>query len=255
MTNRTSSVRVNNYLSDRFLVTSGVPQGSVLGPILSVIYVNDMFVIVKNEPVELYLYADDAKLYKIITSKDDRALLQTCLNALNVWCDDWGVRMNVDKCVAMRFGHRIDVDDNEDWVYNIGEEGLNYCDQIKDLGVVFNDSLNFSVHIYETINKCISILALIQRNFKDLTKESFLLMYKSLVRSKLEYAGNVWSPWKIKEIESIERVQKRATKMVKECVGLKYEERLKALNLPCLRYRRTRGDLIVVFNVLRNHED
>jgi len=71
----------------------------------------------------------------------------------------------------------------------------------------------------------------------------------------LEYAGNVWSPWKIKEIESIERVQKRATKMVKECVGLKYEERLKALNLPCLRYRRTRGDLIMVFNMLRNHED
>ena len=120
---------------------------------------------------------------------------------------------------------------------------------------MFNDSLNFSVHIYETINKCISILALLQRNFKDLTKESFLLLYKLLVRSKLEYAGNVWSPWKIKEIESIERVQKRATKMVKECVGLKYEERLKVLNLPCLRYRRTRGDLIMVFNMLRNHED
>ena len=251
---RQSSVRVNGCLSDQFDISSGVPQGSVLGPVLFIIYVNDMFRIVKDKKVELVLYADDAKLYKSILSEDDRFMLQSCLNALNDWCDVWDVKINVDKCVIIKYGHRFNGDDFE-WLYRIGNNNINYSNQIKDLGVLFNDSLSFSLHIQNIVNKCFSILALISRNFKNLTKDSFLLLYKSLVRSKLEYANSVWAPWKKRDILTIERVQKRATKMVKECIGLNYVERLKALELPTLCYRRIRGDMIMVYNMMNNESD
>ena len=101
LSDRTSCARVNGCLSDRFKVTSGVPQGSVLGPILFVIYVNDMFEVVSGKSVELYLYADDAKLIKNITSNNDRIVLQSCLDALNVWCNRWEIKMNVDKCAQL----------------------------------------------------------------------------------------------------------------------------------------------------------
>ena len=112
LSDRTSCVRVNGCLSDRFKVTSGVPQGSVLGPILFVIYVNDMFEVVSGKSVELYLYADSAKLIKNITSNNDRIVLQSCLDALNVWCNSWEIKMNVDKCAVMRYGDVLEIGEN-----------------------------------------------------------------------------------------------------------------------------------------------
>ena len=253
LSDRTSSVRVNGSLSDSFHITSGVPQGSVLGPTLFIIYVNDMFKIIDNDSgVDLFLYADDAKIFRNILSDNDRELLQISLNALACWCDEWDIKLNVEKCVAMRFGKQIN--DDSECMYNIVNHRLECCSIIKDLGVIFDRLLKFDNHIYEMINKGFSTLGLISRNFNGLNKDSFLLLYKSLVRSKLEYAVNVWSPWRLKEIEAIERVQKRATKMVKECENLKYIDRLKLLNLPCLRYRRSRGDLIMVYNMLKSDD-
>ena len=250
LTNRTSSVRVNNSTSNRFKVTSGVPQGSVLGPLLYIIYVNDMFEIVKNNSAELFMYADDAKIFKTIKSSDDRLILQSCLNSLGDWSKKWEIKLNAGKCVAVRYGRQLD----DRRLYNIEGVELNFLDKIKDLGVTFQSSLTFVDHIYEIIKKCFSLLGIISRNFKDLTKDSFILIYKALVRSRLEYAVSVWSPWKKKDIEAIERVQKRATKMVKACKGLKYEDRLRILKLPCLKYRRLRGDLIMLYNFIQDKE-
>lgn len=246
---RTSSVRVNGSLSDCFDVTSGVPQGSVLGPLLFVIYVNDMFQILDgNGSVGLYLYADDAKLFKCVRTEDDKEMLQICLNALVKWCEEWDVKLNVGKCVAMRYGGKDNID--VDWNYKIGLNDLNYNDKIKDLGVTFDCSLKFNFHIHEKINKCYSLLGLISRNFSNLTRDAFILIYKSVVRSHIEYAVSVWFPWRMKDIEAVERVQRRATKMVKECCGLPYVERLKKLELPCLRMRRVRGDLLYVYRMM-----
>jgi len=251
---RTSCVRVNGSLSDYFNVTSGVPQGSVLGPLLFIIYVNDMFQILDgNDSLGLFLYADDAKLFKCVVSNDDREMLQICLNALVNWCDEWDIKLNVDKCVSMRYGGKSNV--NVDWYYKIGTYDLNYNDKIKDLGVIFDCSLKFNFHIQDKINKCFSLLGLISRNFPNLTKDAFILLYKSMVRSHLEYAVSIWYPWTWKDIEAVERVQRRATKMVKDCYGLSYVERLKMLELPCLRMRRVRGDLLYVFRMLTNKDD
>jgi ribonuclease P/MRP protein subunit RPP40 len=110
--------------------------------------------------------------------------------------------------------------------------------------------LKFDEHIYAKINKAYSMLGIIKRNFRTISDESFVLLYKSLVRPHLEYANVVWSPYRQKYIEGIEKVQKRATKLIVNNPGISYIDRLKKLNLPTLVYRRHRGDMIETFKIM-----
>ena len=95
-------------------------------------------------------------------------------------------------------------------------------DSIKDLGVTFDSLLRFGLHINEKINKAYSILGIIKRNFNFLDKDSFLIMYKSLVRSHLEYANCIWSPYTMNDRKKLEKVQMRATKLISEIKNLSY---------------------------------
>jgi hypothetical protein len=126
---------------------------------------------------------------------------------------------------------------------------------MNDLGVTIDTELNFSQHIYDKINKAYQMLGIINRNFKNLDKRSFLLLYKSLVRSVIEYASSVWNPFKTGLIYDLERVQKRATKLISACKNLKYNDRLLYLNLPTLKFRRARGDMIEVYKILHGIYD
>ena len=120
----------------------------------------------------------------------------------------------------------------------------------KDIGVTFDQSLEFDLHIKEKVNKANSMFAVVRRSYKYLDVVTFKLLYKSLVRSQLEYASSVWSPYKIKHIEAIENVQRRATKQIQGLSHLPYEERLKTIKLPTLTSRRLRGDMIETFKIL-----
>ena len=117
----------------------------------------------------------------------------------------------------------------------------------KDLGVHVDPSLHFSIHCQKAANKANGILGLIRRSFKFLDAEMLKQLYKGLIRPHLEYANVVWSPQYAKDATLLENVQRRATKMVPEIKNLEYEDRLKALRLPSLLYRRRRGDLIEVY--------
>jgi len=108
----------------------------------------------------------------------------------------------------------------------------------------------FDYHINEKLNKSYSVLGLIYRNFKYMSSDTFVMLYKTLVRSHLEYANCVWSPYRQMNIEKIERVQMRATRMVQQLNNSSYEARLRRLNLPTLKYRRLRGDMIQVHNIV-----
>ena len=121
---------------------------------------------------------------------------------------------------------------------------LQRCDKIKDLGVIIDSSLTFEDHIIEKVNKAYSVLGLIKRNFEHIGKDAFVLLYKSMVRSHLEFSNSVWSPYRVGLTEKIEKVQKRATKLVPSCKGLPYSERLKVLDIPTVKYRHYRGDMI-----------
>ena len=105
---------------------------------------------------------------------------------------------------------------------------------VKDLGILIDNRLNFDEHVAEKVHKAYSMLEVIKRNFSHMKKETFLLLYKSMVRSHLKNAGSVWSPHKISSMEELEKVQKRATKMISACKDKSYTDRLKLLKLPTL---------------------
>jgi len=110
-----------------------------------------------------------------------------------------------------------------------------------DLGVLIDSYLNFENHILSKVKTCNRIIGLIRRNFKNMDFPDFLLWYKSLIRSHLEYARTVWSPFRSKLIEAVEKVQRRATKILPELSQFSYTQRLQKLDLPTLVYRRARG--------------
>jgi len=121
---------------------------------------------------------------------------------------------------------------------------------MKDLGVRFDSELNFVQHCKEKINTADSYLEIINRNFIYLDEESFVMLYKSLVRSHLEYANSVWNPHRLGLIKDLEKVQMRATKLVITVKNLTYKDRLKRLKLPTLKYRCIRGDMIKAYKIM-----
>ena len=127
---------------------------------------------------------------------------------------------------------------------------LGHVETFKDLGVVIDSELQLTMHGYGKINLAYEMLGIIKRNFTNLGTVSFLILYKSFVRCHLEFANSVWNPYKISIIKDLEKVQKRATKCIKGLFNVPYVERLRRLNLPTLKYRRLRGDMIEVYKIL-----
>jgi hypothetical protein len=167
------------------------------------------------------------------------------------------MKVNIDKCKVLTLG-RKKVVKNFTYSINIEEKGiieLEHVDKIKDLGVTIDNDSSFCCHVYDKINKAYQMLGIVGRNFKFLNIASFLLIYKSLVRSHLEYAHAVLNPFRKILINDMEKVQKRATKMITGCKHLSYEERLKYLCLPTLKFRRFRGDMIETYKIMSGHYD
>jgi hypothetical protein len=165
--------------------------------------------------------------------------------------------LNVAKCSYIRIGskstHSIDCK-----YYLNGKDSsssLSKVASIKDLGVTVDENLNFREHIYCKINKALSILGIVKRNFKHMDRATFIQIYKAMVRSQLDYAVSVWAPHHNNLIDDIEKVQRKATKLVHECKNMKYSERLQYLKLPTLSYRRARADMIEVFKLLNGKYD
>ena len=217
---------------------------------LFLIYINDIKDICK-EGSELYVYADDAKLFKHINCITDVNNLQSDLEHMNSWIKDWSLKLNIKKCQIVSYGRKANIIHNN---YFIDHEKILSTDLVKDLGVTFDPQLNFSAHIKEKVNKAYARLGVIRRNFNYMSHDVFCLLYKAMVRSHLEYASSVWNPHSIEDIKVLEKVQRRATKLVTSIKHLSYEDRLRKLKLPTLKYRRLRGDLIEVFKIITNQQ-
>ena len=250
-------VTVNGKFSSWHDVVSGIPQGSILGPLLFIIYINDLPDLCNDLHTKLYIYADDTKIYRHILKSEDQDVLQNDIHRLKNWADEWLLKLNVEKCWGMTYTANISNLSNTK--YYIEDCNTHYelvkADSVTDLGVRFDSKLAFSDHISEKVNKAYSILGIIKRNFIYLDNDSFVLLYKAMVRPHLEYANSVWCPYKKGDIEIIEKVQKRATKLIISLKHLPYIERLKQLQLPTLKYRRLRGDMIEVFKLVHNYYD
>lgn len=246
LSDRRQRVCVDREYSGWEQVTSGVPQGSVLGPILFVIYINDL----DSELVsKIGKFADDTKMCKGITKLEDAHILQEDLNKLSKWSADWQMEFNTDKCSVIHVGKN-----NIKHQYSLCNKVLKASSREADLGIIMNDSLKFSEQCNSVVKGANSILGLIRRTIKNKSKRIITQLYKTLVRPKLEYCVQAWRPHLQKDICAIERIQHRATKMIKEIKALTYEERLTATGLTTLEERRNRGDLIEVFKIIKGFE-
>ena len=177
---------------------------------------------------------------KTIINKNYIENLQNGCNALEKLTNLWLVSLNVDKCLPM-FINKDNNENNNN--YTIKDTNLIHLNSTKDLGIIVNNKLNFH-NIHEKIKKSYQTLGILKRNFKHMSVKTWTTLCKSFVRSQLKYGVCVWHPNKKYLIDELERVQRRATKMLKQCKNLSYENRLKMLNLPTLTYRRFRGDVI-----------
>jgi hypothetical protein len=194
------------------------------------------------------MFADDTKVFSQADSPDSCKQLQKDLDSLQEWANKWQLRFNAGKCKRMHLGRN-----NDKFEYHM-QEGvsqvtLEETDCERDLGVHVDPSLKFTKHCDKAVAKANRLVGLLRRTFDYVDKQILSYTFKGLVRPHLEYGNAVWSPLYKKDAILIENVQRRATKLVPELANLSYEERLKALGLPSLTYRRLRGDLIEVYKL------
>ena len=236
---RVQRVVINGEYSDWSGVESGVPQGSVLGPILFNLFINDLEDGINST---ISVFADDTKLSRAISSPQDVETLQEDLNRIMGWASTWQMRFNVEKCKVIHMGTR-----NRKANYILGGEPLGESKMEKDLGVLVDDKLSNGMQCQAAASKANRILACIKKGIRSRDKTIILPLYKTLVRPHLEYAVQFWAPVLRKDVLELEKVQRRATKIIRGMEDLSYEERLQSLNLFSLEKRRLRGDMISIY--------
>ena len=200
------------------------------------------------------MFADDTKIWRGVRRQEDSIGLQEDLNRLMEWSRKWLLRFNPEKCKVMHVGlcHGVDseytmTDSGRTWkLLSISEE--------KDLGVYITADLKPSLQCSKAAAKATAVLGLVRRHFKNLDKEDFLLLYNAYVRPQMEYCVQAWSPGLVRDIQCLERVQRRATKLVRGMRNKSYEDRLKALGMNSHEKRRLRGDLIETYKILTGKE-
>ena len=224
-------------------VTSGVPQGSVLAPIMFLIYVNDLGEDISHNSY-INMFADDAKIQRKIINDNSCMELQEDINKIKIWSEKWKMEFNVDKCHVVRFGESSK---RPVWQYKLGDERIPSADKEKDLGVVINNKLKPEDHINQVTGKMYNLLTNMKIAFTYIDANMVRKIITTFIRPSLEYASVAWNPHLQKDVKKIERIQRAATRWAPELRELSYEERLKALNLTTLEARRKRGALITLY--------
>lgn len=244
LSSRSQRVVLNGVASAWTPVTSGVPQGSVLGPLLFLVFINDIDSAVDLTMVHLLKFADDTKGFSKISSPDDIATFQSALNNLFAWSVEWQMLFNVDKCHILHFGAS-----NPAHVYTMNGVPLTVVHKEKDLGIIISDTAKPSLQVAAATKKANQVLGQLFRCFTYRDSTHFLRLYLQFVRPHLEYAVQAWCPYLRSEIDQLEAVQKRAIRAISGLSG-SYEDKLVALGIQSLEARRSRGDAIQVFKTL-----
>ncbi|CAM4671246.1 unnamed protein product [Caretta caretta] len=235
---RLQRVLLKGELSGWREVISGVPQGSVLGPILFNLFITDHGT--KSGSV-LIKFADDTKLGGIANLEKDREIIQEDLDDLVNWSNSNRMKFNSETCKVMHLGIN-----NKNFSYKLGTHQLEVTEEVKDLAVLVDHRMTMSHQCDVAVKKANAVLGCIRRGISSRGKEVLVPLYKALVRPHLEYCVQFWSPMFKKDEFKLEQVQRRATRMIR---GI--ERRLKELGLFSLTKRRLRGDMIALCKYIR----
>jgi hypothetical protein len=246
---RYQCVAIENCFSSVAKVISGVPQGSVLGPILFIIFINDIDSVCHGQ-TKMKLYADDAKLYSEIVLKDCSLSLQTSLNNLSTWADAWQLSINVQKCCVLSTITNKRTSRTGSNNYYLNGILLTSDVNVLDLGITISADLSYNMHINNIVAKALQRSSTLFRGFAS---RNLLLMRKSFItyiRPILEYNSILWSPNLVYLIDLIESVQRKFTKRISSISSLPYSSRLDILNMQPLELRRLHLDLINYYKIL-----
>ncbi|KAJ3645724.1 hypothetical protein Zmor_023361 [Zophobas morio] len=239
LSNRSFTVKVGDACSSITRVLSGVPQGSVLGPLLFTVYTADLGVRLKSP---FAMLADDLKIYK---SANDHLVLCRDLLTVYTWSNEWLLPLNVDKCKVLSVGAN-----NPRHLYCINNLELRRYESCTDLGVLVTSTLSWSDHISQVTRKANKVLYLISKVFTKTDPLTFSKLFKTYLRPILEFANAVWAPIFQRDKDLLESLQRRATRVPYGYHRPQYHQRLSIMQLPLLSNRRVRGDVITVYNAL-----
>ena len=247
LSGRSQRVLLNHTTSDPLPVLSGVPQGSILGPLLFLIFVNDIPLSIKHS--NIYLYADDTKCFKHISSVSDCSHLQEDLSLLSSWSLKWNLHFNGHKCV-LHSNRPCTI-----YSYEINNTPIQVLDSHRDLGIVMTGDMTWRNHLNQITARAYKILGLIRRSFTStLSPSAKKNLYLSLVRSQLTYGSQIWRPHLIKDITDLERVQRRATKYILNDFHSSYKNRLQSLKILPLMMQLELYDILFFIRCLKESD-
>ena len=249
LTNRFQHTLVDGELSKKCSVVSGVPQGSVLGPLLFVLYLDSLMKSLSDNNVTttVYAYADDLKI--LSNNKQD---LQNTLNVIQKWAKDWDFLIQPVKSEHIFFSTKPISSDSQ---FFINEKPIPHCNTVKDLGITLSSNFKWSAHISKLASKANYLSFNILRSFKSLEPSLYINLYKSHIRPLLEYNTPIWYPTLRTDVRTVEKVQRKFTRRLCQKINISftsYLHRLEILRLETLESRRIKIDLTILYKILHN---
>ena len=254
---RTQQVVVDGQMSLAALIMSGVPQGTVLGPILFLIFINDITDCITNSTIRCF--ADDTRISKAISCEHDVSILQSDLDLVIQWSMKNNMTLHEDKfeyiCHSASKSNSLCQLPfvSECYQYNTSTSSLAPVSQLRDLGVTVSPDLSWSLNIRSICDKARQKAAWVLSVFHTRSPAIMLTLYKSMVRSLVEYCSPLWNPSKISDIQELESIQKSFTARIAGCQNLDYWERLNKLSLMSLQRRRERFIICYMWKILHGH--
>ena len=247
LTNRSQTVLVNQARSTQAEVKSGVPQGSVLGPLLFLVLIGD----IDKDVASAFLssFADDTRVGSRIDSVQDTVALQADLASVYEWTSENNMELHGDKFELLRYGENGEIKSETKYISNTGLV-IKEEEQVRDLGVTMHSSGSFSPQIQKLVTEGRKQCGWILRTFNTRARLPMLTLWKSLVMSRLEYCSQLWCPLKKGEIQALEMVQRTFLRKIAGMSEFSYWEQLKKLNMYSLERRRERYRIIYTWKVL-----